>query len=122
MVRRPCRLSAGPAGGAGGAGRAFEEKNDLRRKAPRDESTGVRRVLTGDGKTFRTAVTASRRRCQPQCVDPDPLKSAGLAPHPIRISLAMNYPVRRRMTRSIQRKAVAAQAATAFFFCFFGGA
>jgi len=26
------------------------------------------------------------------------------------------------MTRSIQRKAVAAQAATAFFFCFFGGA
>jgi hypothetical protein len=54
-------------------------------------------VLPGNGQTFRTAVTASRRRCQNQSVDPDPLKSAGLCltpdPHQSRNELPRSQAV-----------------------------
>jgi len=54
-------------------------------------------VLPGNGQTFRTAVTASRRRCLNQSVDPDPLKSAGLCltpdPHQSRNELPRSQAV-----------------------------
>ena len=74
-----------------------------RTAGPPDESKG----------TDIRPVAAFRRRCQPKRVDPDPRKARATACSwagrhgPIRISFAFFYPVRRRTTGSIHRKAAA---------------
>ena len=101
------RDGADPAGGEEDAGNRGSAENDLSPRADPVETFAVagfvrptppRRTSPrprGDTE-LRTQVVAFRRRCQTQSVDPDPLKSPGLAPDPIRVILAETNPVRRR--------------------------
>jgi len=119
MLHHSCRFPAGPTGGTDRSGHASEEKNDLRKAAPHDESTGVAGCCSATDKLFEQQSPRPVGGANTKALIRIHWKVRGFASHPIRISLAMNYPVRRRLTRSIHLKAVAASAATAFFFCFF---